>query len=66
MGKVVSFLDLLRKKSPAHAALKGIFEHPPSAPADASPSDWADLFMTRLWNDGFKIVPRDRSDNEAS
>jgi hypothetical protein len=65
MGTVVSFLDLLRKKSKAHAALKAIFDHPPSMPAGSTSSDWADLFMERLWLEGFKIVPRENKD-EAS
>lgn len=65
MTNVVSFLDLLRKKSPAHAALKAIFDHPPSMPADSTPSDWADLFMERLWLAGFKIVPRKSDDGVA-
>lgn len=65
MGTVVSFLDILRKKSPAHATLKAIFENPPSMPEGASPSDWADLFMAKLWAAGFKIVPRDQSDDRS-
>jgi hypothetical protein len=63
MGKVISFLDLLRKKSRAHAALKSIFDHPPSMRADATSSDWADMFLERLWLEGFKIVPRENKDD---
>jgi hypothetical protein len=62
MGNVVSFIDLLRKKSPVHAALKAIFDHPPSMPEGSTSSDWADLFMETLWKRGFMIVPRDQKD----
>lgn len=68
MGDVVKFsiIDKLRKRSKAHASLMEVLEGPPCLSVEASASDWADLIMELLWQEGFKIVPRDDDGGSAA
>lgn len=54
---VIRLLDHIRKRSRGHAALMRVLQRPMKE--TATDSDFADEILLGLWQEGFKIVPRD-------
>jgi hypothetical protein len=57
---VVSIIDHLRKKSPAHAALMRVLQSPmPNGVREGDQTAIADWILGGLWGNGFKVVSKD-------
>jgi predicted CoA-binding protein len=56
MGDVVNIVDRLKDKSEAYSALREIAAQ---IGFTFNSEKWSEYVMTKLWDKGFQIVPRD-------